>query len=69
MIKYKLLLKAWVYPRIDSLMDILQELSRFSTAVESFIRNKKNALFLTKMEDACIGSRYLPRRYQRTEVN
>jgi HEPN domain-containing protein len=67
-VKYKLLTKAGVYPRIHSLMGLLQELSKFSSEVSSFIRNKKNVVFLTKIEDAYIGSRYLPRRYQQTEV-
>jgi len=67
-VKYKLLMKAGVYPRIHSLMGLLQELSKFSSEVSSFIRNKKNVVFLTKIEDAYIGSRYLPRRYQQTEV-
>jgi HEPN domain-containing protein len=49
-------------------MGLLQELSKFSSEVSSFIRNKKNVVFLTKIEDAYIGSRYLPRRYQQTEV-
>jgi HEPN domain-containing protein len=68
MVKYKLLLKAGAYPRIHSLTGLLQELSKFSGAVASFIKNKKNVVFLTKLEDAYIGSRYLPRRYQQKEV-
>lgn len=68
MLKYKLLLKTGTYPRIHSILGLLRLLSNFSEDVKVFIENSNNILFLTKIEDAYIGARYLPRVYEESEV-
>ena len=67
MLKYKLLVKVGVYPRTHSLIRLIRELSKLSKEAKALL-DRKNILFLTKIEDAYIGARYLPRRYLREEV-
>jgi HEPN domain-containing protein len=67
-LKYKLLLKTGTYPRIHSIMSLLRLLSDLSRDVKAFIENSNNILYLTKIEDAYIGARYLPRPYEESEV-
>ena len=68
LVKYKLLIKTGSYPRPHSLMRLLRELSKAvpERNLTSFINS--NVMYLTKIEDAYIGSRYLPRIYERREV-
>ena len=68
LVKYKLLIKTGSYPRSHSLMRLLRELSKAvpERNLTSFINS--NVMYLTKIEDAYIGSRYLPRIYERREV-
>jgi HEPN domain-containing protein/predicted nucleotidyltransferase len=68
MLKYKLLIKTGTYPMIHSPIRLLRELLRMSPSLRAFLDNPENMLYLTKLEDAYIGSRYLPRRYEESEV-
>jgi HEPN domain-containing protein len=65
MLKYKLLLKTGAYPRTHSLIRLVRELAK---ATEGAKRLLEDIVMLTKIEDAYIGSRYLPRRYEKEEV-
>jgi HEPN domain-containing protein len=65
MLKYKLLLKTGAYPRTHSLIRLVRELAK---AAEGAGRLLEDVVMLTKIEDAYIGSRYPPRRYEREEV-
>ena len=67
-LKYKLLIKTGTYPRTHSVMGLLRLLSRISEDIKSFIENSRNVMYLTKIEDAYIGARYLPREYEEIEV-
>lgn len=64
-LKYKLLVKTGTYPRTHSILRLIRELSKITREVE-FLLN--DIVMLTKIEDAYIGSRCLPRRYERAEV-
>lgn len=68
MVKYKLLLKIGAYPRTNSLTALLGELSKVSSNVAELLNNRKNIIFITKIEEAYISSRYLARRYMPVEV-
>lgn len=68
MLKYKLLLKTGTYPRTHSILGLLRLLSSLSKDVKDFVEDSRNILYLTKIEDAYIGARYLPRRYEEIEV-
>lgn len=68
MLKYKLLVKTGTYPMIQSVIRLLRELTRIAPSLQAFLDNSENILYLTKVEDAYIGARYLPRRYERSEV-
>ncbi|MBO3810196.1 MAG: HEPN domain-containing protein [Candidatus Brockarchaeota archaeon] len=67
-LKYKLLLKTGTYPRMHLLTRILRELSKISPNVSQLLEKEDSILLLTKVEDAYIGARYLPRRYEEVEV-
>ncbi|MCL7401788.1 MAG: HEPN domain-containing protein [Thaumarchaeota archaeon] len=67
-LKYKLLIKTGTYPRTHSLTRLVSELSKLASTLNILIDKEEYLLMLTKIEDACIGSRYLPRRYSRIEV-
>jgi HEPN domain-containing protein len=64
-LKYKLLVKTGTYPRTHSILRLIRELSKITREVETLLND---IVMLTKIEDAYIGSRYLPRRYERAEV-
>jgi HEPN domain-containing protein len=68
LLKYKLLIKTGTYPRTHSLLRILRELDAAypEKNLSSFIESE--LLYLTKVEDVYIVSRYLPRRFERREV-
>ncbi|MEM2530030.1 MAG: HEPN domain-containing protein [Candidatus Bathyarchaeia archaeon] len=68
LLKYKLLVKTGTYPRTHSIIRLLRELSAISPALRPLLEDADNILYLTKIEDAYIGSRYLPRRYEESEV-
>ncbi|MBO3842839.1 MAG: HEPN domain-containing protein [Candidatus Brockarchaeota archaeon] len=67
-LKYKLLLKTGTYPRMHLLTRLLRELSKISPNVSQLLEKEDSILLLTKLEDAYIGARYLPRRYEEVEV-
>ncbi|MGA1975970.1 MAG: HEPN domain-containing protein [Conexivisphaerales archaeon] len=67
-LKQRLLVKTGTYPRTHSVVRLLRELD---TAVPGkgllkFVDSEM--LLLTKVEDAYIVSRYVPRRYERKEA-
>ena len=68
LLKFKLLLKTGIYPRINSLIGLIRELYRFSSEIGVLIEDDDNVIYLTKIEDFYIGARYLPRRLERIEV-
>lgn len=68
LLKYKLLLKTGTYPRTHSIIRLLRELSKLEPELNELLNNESHIIFLTKIEDAYIGSRYLPRRYEEKEV-
>ncbi|MEM0329531.1 MAG: HEPN domain-containing protein [Nitrososphaerota archaeon] len=67
-LKYKLLIRTGTYPRTHSIIRLLRDLDKLvpEKNLARFIDSE--IILLTKMEDAYIGSRYLPRRYERREV-
>ena len=67
-LKYKLLVKTGTYPRTHSLTRLLRELSKISGKVGELLTEPESIIMLTKIEDAYIGARYLPRRYLKEEV-
>lgn len=67
-LKYKLLAKTGTYPRTHSLTRLVNELSKLAVAVNILLEKEEYFLMLTKIEDAYIGSKYLPRRYGKIEV-
>ncbi len=68
LLKYKLLIKTGTYPRTHSIIRLLRELSKVSKDVEVLLKSREAIIYLTKIEDAYIGARYLPRRYEEIEV-
>jgi len=67
-LKYKLLLKTGTYPRTHSIIRLIRLLSTVSPSLGTLLEGENNILYLTKIEDAYIGARYLPRRYEESEV-
>ena len=67
-LKYKLLLKTGTYPRTYSIIRLIRLLSTVSPSLRTLLEGENNILYLTKIEDAYIGARYLPRRYEESEV-
>jgi len=67
-LKYKLLVKTGTYPRTHSIVRLLRELDSANPGknLASFI--DLEIMNITKVEDAYIVSRYLPRRYEKKEV-
>ena len=67
-LKYKLLLKTGTYPRTHSIIRLIRLLSTVSPSLGTLLEGENNILYLTRIEDAYIGARYLPRRYEESEV-
>jgi len=67
-LKYNLLIITGAYPRTHSIMRLLRLLSDLSENIKNLLNNSNNILFLTKIEDAYIGARHLPRPYEESEV-
>ncbi|MCS7139837.1 MAG: HEPN domain-containing protein [Candidatus Nezhaarchaeota archaeon] len=65
MLKYKLLVKTGTYPRTHSIIRLTRELSKIDGRASRVLQD---IVIVTKIEDAYIGSRYLPRRYEKEEV-
>lgn len=68
MLKYKLLVKTGAYPRTHSLTALVGVLSRVEPSVGVLLEKEEHLIMLTKLEDAYIGARYLPRKYLEVEV-
>jgi len=49
-------------------MTLLHLLSRISERARPLLDETSNLLFVTRIEDAHVGARYLPRRYEEVEV-
>ena len=67
-LKYKLLIRTGTYPRTHSIIRLLRDLDKLVPEKNIARLIDSEIILLTKMEDAYIGSRYLPRRYERREV-
>ncbi len=67
-LKHKLLAKTGTYPRAHSLVRLMRDLDAASAGkgLLSFIDSE--ILLLTKVDDAYIVSRYIPRRYEKAEA-
>lgn len=65
MLKYKLLVKTGTYPRTHSITRLIRELAKINEKANLLLRD---IIIITKIEDAYIGARYLPRRYEKEEV-
>lgn len=68
LVKQRLLAKVGAYPRTRPLMSILRDLSRIAPEVKRMIEDPRNVVMITKLEDAYISSRCIPRRYEKLEV-
>lgn len=68
LLKYKLLVKTGTYPRFHSLTRLTDLLSRVDPRVRVLLEREEYLLMLTKLEDAHMAARYLPRRYSEVEV-
>lgn len=68
MLKYKLLVKTGAYPRTHSLTTLVDILSKIEPSVKALLEREDYLIMLTKLEDAYIGARYLPRRHTEVEV-
>ncbi len=67
-LKYRLLARTGSYPRTHSLRRLVRELGKYHREILTLVEDEKNLLYLTKLEDAYIASRYLPRTYEEREV-
>jgi len=67
MLKYKLLVKTGMYPKTYSLMTLIRLLSNVASGLEVPFEGK-NVVMITKIEDAYIVARCMPRRYEKEEV-
>ena len=63
-----MLIKTGTYPRTHSIIRLLRELSKIVEELKELLNSKEAMIYLTKIEDAYIGARYLPRRYEEIEV-
>lgn len=54
------------YPRTHSLINLIKELSKIVPQVNVLL--EEDEIMLTRIGDAYISSRYLPRRYSKREV-
>lgn len=67
LLKYELIVRTGSYPKTHSLLRLMRDLSKASGgSLDEFIENE--LILITKLEDAYIGARYLPRRYEKKEV-
>lgn len=67
-LKYKLLVHTGAYPRRHSIVRLVRDLSSVSEELQCLLEDTENVVYLTKIDDAYIGARYLPRRYEEREV-
>ncbi len=55
------------YPRTHSPTELLRELAKHSEGVAQLLRGE-SYLYVSKLEDAYVASRYMPREYDKEEV-
>jgi len=67
-LKYKLLTLTGTYPRTHSIVNLLRTLGKIGKQNNILNFVEKHIMYLTKIEDAYIGARYLPRAYEEKEV-
>ncbi len=67
-LKYKLLILTGSYPRTHSLRRLIKELGKHTPQVLKLVDDRTNLIFVARLEEAYISSRYLPYRYERVEV-
>ena len=67
-LKYKLLIKSGSYPRTHSLRELIRRLRSYDERIVELVDDVDNLMYVTKLEDAYIVSRYLPRSYEENEV-
>jgi HEPN domain-containing protein len=67
-LKHKILLRTGSYPRTHSIRELLTKISEFDTSVNVLLENETNFLYVTKLEDAYIVSRYIPKLYSKQEA-
>lgn len=68
MLKYRLLLATGSYPRTHSLTRLVELLATVNPSLRVLLDNDEYLLLLTKLEDAYIGARHLPRKYTEREA-
>jgi len=67
-LKHKLLLRTGGFLRTHSIRELLAKIAEFDQSVNVLLTKETNLLYITKLEDAYIVSRYVPRSYTREEV-
>lgn len=67
-LNYLLLVKTGNYLRTHSLRELIRRLQQYEPEVRSLIEEENRLLYITKLEDAYVMSRYIPRRYEKEEV-
>ncbi|MGC9174960.1 MAG: HEPN domain-containing protein [Thermoprotei archaeon] len=67
LVKYYLFYLDGTYPRTHSLTQLLRELAKHNEGVSQLLHGE-SYLYVTKLEDAYVASRYIPREYDREEV-
>lgn len=67
LVKYCLFYLEGTYPRTHSLTQLLRELAKRDEGINELLHGE-NYLYVTKLEDAYLASRYIPREYDKEEV-
>jgi len=67
-LKYELLVKVGPTPGSRSLVELVRLLPKVEPRLSALLEDDESFIMLTKLEDAYVGSRYLPRRYGEREV-
>jgi len=67
-LKYKLLVLSGSYPRTHSIRRLIRELGKYNPKVLVLVDDRINLLYIARLEEAYISSRYLPYRYEKNEV-
>lgn len=67
-LKHKRLLRTGSYQRTHSIRELLSRIAEFDSSVNILLSAEINLLYVTKLEDAYIVSRYLPRMYTKEEA-
>ena len=67
-LKYKLLVRKGSYSRTHSLRRLIRELGWFDKRILILVDDVRNLHYIARLEEAHIGSRYLPITYEENEV-